>query len=108
MIKLENWNAWCNDKIVLHNIEDLTCLINLNTVLHLEETPDKTTIVSCTDGVEFEVKESIKDILALVGEIVEESEARRKEAEEAQRAAYAEQMKQYQAQQAAQEKTSEG
>lgn len=103
MIKLDNWNAWCNDKIVLHDIEGLEVLINLNTVLHLQKTPEGTTVVSCTEGYEFEVKETIVEILSVVSEVIDESEARRKALEDAQRAQYAEQMKAMEAEKAASE-----
>lgn len=96
MNKFENWNDWCNDKIVLTTEEDKTILVNLNTVKHLEEALDGDTLVYCTEGECFVVKESIPTILGIVKEVVEETEARHKAAAEAQRKQYEEMYKQQQ------------
>lgn len=93
MEKLANWNAWCNDKIVLHNEEGYVVLLSPNAVLGLEQTAEGLTQVALVDGIFFEVKENIEDILALIGEQVAESEARRAKQAEEQRKQYAEMMK---------------
>lgn len=96
MKTLNNWNDWCNDKIVLTTEEDKTLLVNLNTIKHLEEALDGCTLVYCTEGECFVVKENVEDILGIVKEVVEETEARHKAAAEAQRKQYEEMYKQQQ------------
>lgn len=93
MKTLKNWNDWCNDKIVLTTEEDKVLVVNLNTIKHLEEALDGCTMVYCTEGECFVVKETVEDILGIVLEVVEETNKRRKEAEEAQRKQYEEMYK---------------
>lgn len=93
MEKLNNWNPWCNDKVVLHSADNnLPVLLSPNAVLALEEGPDYTT-VALVDGLFFDVKEKAEEILGFIAEMVEESEKRRQAREEEQRKQYAEMMK---------------
>ena len=88
---LPNWNDWCNDKVVLTDAAGNPILINVNTIKHLS-TIDGFTGVYCTEGDYFEVKESMEEVLAAIGEGVAETyarqEAAQKAAEEARRAQY--------------------
>jgi len=93
MEKLKNWNAWCNDKVVLHNSDNgLPILLSPNAILGIEESTDSTTI-AMVDGIFFDVKEKAEEILGFIAEMVEESEKRRQAREEEQRKQYAEMMK---------------
>lgn len=92
MEKLTNWNAWCNDKILLHNEEGFPVLLSPNAVLGIEQTSELTQ-VALVDGIFFEVKETAEEILAAIGELVTESEARRAAQAEEQRKQYEEMMK---------------
>jgi len=92
MEKLKNWNAWCNDKVVLHSEENLPILLSPNAVLGLQET-EVGTEIAMVDGLYFTVTEKVEEILGFIAEMVEESEKRRQAREEAQRAQYAEMMK---------------
>lgn len=103
MEKLNNWNGWCGDKIVLHNSADYPIILSPNAILGLEET-DAGTDIALVDGVYFNAKEKIEEVLAAIGEALEESKARRAAQEEEQRKQYAEMMKT----QEAQKETSEG
>lgn len=93
---LPNWNDWCNDKVVLTDANGNPVLINVNTIKHLC-TVDSFTAVFCTEGDYFEVKETIPEVLAAIGEGVEETyarqEAQQKAAEEARKAQYEAMMK---------------
>lgn len=105
MEKLNNWNAWCNDKIVLHNSDNgLPVLLSPNAVLAIEQTAEDTCTIALVDGMFFDVKGTAEEILGIIGECVAESEARKKAVEEEQRKRYEEAMK---AEQAAKE-ASEG
>lgn len=97
MDKLKNWNAWFNDKIILHSSETgKPVVLSPNAVLGLEGNEDYTA-VAMVDGIYFEVKEDVETIAGIIGECVDESEARKKAFEEKQRAQYAEMMKQQEA-----------
>lgn len=103
MEKLNNWNAWCNDKVLLHSFDSgLPVLLSPNAVLAVEQAEDHTTI-ALVDGLYFDVKETAEEFLGLVGELVKESDKRR----EAQVAAQQEQYKKMMAEQAS-KKPSEG
>lgn len=78
MEKLNNWNDWFNDKIVLHSLDDEKSIINLNCIKHLaEDLEGGYTVVYCTEGDIFCVQEKIEEIAAMIGELVKEAEARR-------------------------------
>lgn len=81
MEKLNNWNDWFNDKIVLHSSDETAkkLIINLNTIKHLEEGDAEIggACVWCTEGDCFCVKETVEEIAAIIGDLVKESEARR-------------------------------
>lgn len=83
---IENWNDWCNDKVVLTDPADNPVLINVNTIKHLG-TVDSFTAVFCTEGDYFEVKETIPEVLAAIGEGVEETYKRQEERAKAEEAA---------------------
>lgn len=89
--KLETWNDWCNDKLVLTGIDDKTILVNINTIKHIAVLDDCTAL-HCTEGDYFEVKESLTEILEMIGAELQESEQRReamiKAEEERRRAQY--------------------
>lgn len=105
MIKLDNWNNWCNDKIILHNDEGYPVLVSPNAILGLEAF-EKGTSVFCVDGYMTDVTETIEEVLGLIKELVAESEARKKAAAEAEEAARKAQYEAYM--KAQQETTSEG
>lgn len=89
--KLETWNEWCNDKLVLTGPDDKTILVNINTIKHIAQLDDCTAL-HCTEGDYFEVKESMTEILEMIGVELQESEQRReamiKAEEERRRAQY--------------------
>lgn len=91
MEKLNNWNGWCGDKIVLHNSADYPIILSPNAILGLEET-DAGTDIAMVDGIYFNAKEKIEEVLAAIGEALEESNARREAKAEEQRKQYAEMM----------------
>lgn len=99
MEKLNNWNAWCNDKVLLHSEEDLPILLSPNAILGLQQTTTGTEI-ALVDGLYFSVTEKIEDILAAIGELITESEARKAAQAEEQRKQYEEMMKAEQAKKA--------
>ena len=86
MEKLQNWNDWCNDKVVLHTEAGYPVLLSPNAILGLEAF-DKGTTVCCVDGYATDVSETIEEVLGLIKELVAESEARKKAAAEAEEAA---------------------
>lgn len=89
--KLETWNDWCNDKLVLTTTEGYTILVNINTIKHVSQLEDCTAL-RCTEGDYFEVKESMTEILEQIGLELQESEQRKeamiKAEEERRRAQY--------------------
>lgn len=104
MEKLNNWNAWCNDKVLLHSSENgLAVLLSPNAILGLEQCEGFSQI-AMVDGLYFEVKETVEDILAAIGELITESEARRAAQAEAQKKQYEEMMQAEQAQKASEGK----
>lgn len=89
MEKLNNWNDWFNDKIVLHSADDERVIINLNCIKHLaEDLEEGDTVVYCTEGDIFCVTETVEEIAAMIGELVKESEVRREAAAAAQMERY--------------------
>ena len=103
MEKLNNWNAWCNDKVLLHNEEGFPILLSPNAILGIEQAEGNSTDIAMVDGIFFTVKETVEEILALIGELIKESEARRAEQAEEQRKQYEEMQKAAQAEQKASE-----
>lgn len=104
MDKLKNWNAWCNDKILLHSSEHgLPVLLSPNAILGMEEMPDATQI-ALVDGLFFEVKEKAEEILEIISSLIVESEARKAAKEAEERKKYEEMM----AAQKAEQEASEG
>jgi len=103
MEKMNNWNAWCNDKVLLHTCEGYPVLLSPNAVLGLEGTETSTNI-ALVDGLYFEVKETVEEILGNIGELIKESEARKAAQAEEQRKQYEEMM----AAQKAEQEASEG
>lgn len=99
MEKLNNWNAWCNDKVLLHSEEDLPILLSPNAILGIQQTSAGTEI-ALVDGLYFTVTEKVEDILAAIGELITESEARKAAQAEEQRKQYEEMMKDEQAKKA--------
>jgi len=99
MEKLNNWNAWCNDKVLLHSEEDLPILLSPNAILGIQQTSAGTEI-ALVDGLYFTVTEKVEDILAAIGELITESEARKAAQAEEQRKQYEEMMKAEQAKKA--------
>ena len=99
MEKLNNWNAWCNDKVLLHSEENLPILLSPNAILGLQQTTTSTEI-ALVDGLYFTVTEKVEDILAAIGELITESEARKAAQAEEQRKQYEEMMKAEQAKKA--------
>ena len=93
MEKLNNWNGWCGDKIVLHNSADYPIILSPNAILGLEKT-DSGTDISLVDGIYFSVTEDIEEVLGAIGEALKESEDRKAALAEKQRAQYAEMMQQ--------------
>lgn len=94
MEKLNNWNAWCNDKIVLHNSDNgLPMLLSPNAILAIEQTAEDACTVALVDGMFFDVTGTLGEILGIIGECVAESEARKKAFEDEQRKKYEEAMK---------------
>lgn len=89
--KLETWNDWCNDKLVLTTTDGETILVNINTIKHMCTLGDYTAL-HCTEGDYFEVKESMAEILEQIGLELQESEQRKeamiKAEEERRRAQY--------------------
>lgn len=89
--KLETWNDWCNDKLVLTTTDGFTALVNINTIKHVAQLDDCTAL-HCTEGDYFEVKESMAEILEQIGLELQESEQRKeamiKAEEERRRAQY--------------------
>ena len=59
MEKLNNWNAWCNDKVLLHSEEGLPILLSPNAILGLQQTIAGTEI-ALVDGLYFSVTEKIE------------------------------------------------
>lgn len=83
MEKFNNWNSWCNDKIVVTSKEgDRKALINVNCIMHIEDDVNGT-VLFCTDQYSCQVKESIEDILGMISEVLAESKARKEAAEKA-------------------------
>lgn len=99
MEKLNNWNAWCNDKVLLHSEEDLPILLSPNAILGIQQTSAGTEI-ALVDGLYFTVTEKVEDILAAIGDLITESEARKAAQAEEQRKQYEEMMKAEQAKKA--------
>ena len=88
MEKLQNWNDWCNDKILLHSSENnLPILLSPNATLAVEQC-DGFTEVAMVDGLYFEVKETVEEFLSLVGEALKEGAARREAQAKAQEERY--------------------
>lgn len=93
MEKLNNWNAWCNDKVLLHSSEGgFPILVSPNAVLALEQCEGFTQL-AVVDGLYFEVKETVEEILSIIGELIVESEARKKAQAEEQRKQYEDMVK---------------
>lgn len=109
MEKLNNWNGWCGDKVVLHSSAGLPIVLSPNAILGLEQTEEGTS-VALVDGIFFDVKEDIEEVLKIIGEALDDSNARREAKAEEQRKQYEEMMKSEQDQKAeqAKEETSEG
>lgn len=99
MEKLNNWNAWCNDKVLLHSEEGLPILLSPNAILGIQQTSAGTEI-ALVDGLYFTATEKVEDILAAIGDLITESEARKAAQAEEQRKQYEEMMKAEQAKKA--------
>ena len=91
MKKLNNWNDWCNDKVVFTSITGQPIVFSPNAIFGFEQTADGS-IVYCVDGITLDIQERAEEALAIIGEGVEESKVRqekkRKEEEEKARKAY--------------------
>lgn len=95
MTKPNNWNDWCNDKIIVTSVEgDRKALINVNCIMHIEDDVNGT-ILFCTDQYSCQVKESMEDILGMISEVLAESKARKEAAAKAEEARLKAQYEEY-------------
>lgn len=93
MKKLKNWNDWCNDKAVFTGCEGFPILLTPNAILAIEATESGCDI-NMAEGYCVCVKETLEEVLAIIGERVEEGKKKREEEIARQRQEYAEMMAQ--------------